>query len=63
MAMGLPTICPVLRYEKAVGYWACEQREEYETLKKAGWPVGFCNGAYTGRSVLLSATGSGSKYV
>jgi len=53
MDMGLPLICPLLHYDKFKGYWACEQIEEYEVLRKTGWPAAFCNGAYTGRSDYL----------
>ncbi len=49
MAVGLPVICPVLLYEKSSGHWVCGQPEEYEVLRDAGWPTGFCNGAYTER--------------
>lgn len=54
MDVSLPLICPVLHYEKSEEYWACERREEHEALKKAGWPLGFCNGVYTGRPDYLS---------
>jgi len=50
----LPLICPVLHYDSSTEYWVCERHAEYETLKKAGWPLGFCNGIYTGRSDYLN---------
>ena len=53
----IPVICPVLHYNNSIGYYSCEQTEEYEVLRKAGWSAGFCNGVYIEHPYYLKCPG------